>query len=94
MHTRAKDINKFWFINCNEEDWFKKDLKFDEEIISLFQTDYKKACDGHYAYWIEHPKNCLALIILLDQFSRNMFRDMKKAFSKDATAQKLSLIHI
>ena len=36
MHTRAEEINKFWFIKCSEEDWFKKDLKFDEEITSSF----------------------------------------------------------
>ena len=44
MHTRAEEINKFWFIKCSEEDWFKKDLKFDEEITSSFLTDYEKAC--------------------------------------------------
>ena len=63
MHTRAEEINRFWFINCNEEDWFKKDLKFDEEIKDSFLTDYEKACDGTYDDWREHSKNCLALII-------------------------------
>ena len=90
MHTRAEEINRFWFINCNEEDWFKKDLKFDEEIKDSFLTDYEKACEGTYDHWREHSKNCLALIVLLDQFSRNMFRDTKKAFSQDAKAQTLS----
>ena len=90
MLTRAEEINRFWFIKCCEEDWFKKDLKFDEEITSSFLTDYGKACEGTYDHWREHSKNCLALIVLLDQFSRNMFRDVKKAFSQDTKAQTLS----
>ena len=87
MHNRAEKINKFWFIKCSEEDWFKKDLKFDEEIKDSFLTDYEKACDGAYDDWRENSKNCLALIVLLDQLSRKMFRDTKKAFSQDVKTQ-------
>ena len=90
MHKRAEKIYNFWFIECGEEDWFKKDPKFDAKISDYFIEDYVKACEGTYNQWREHPKNCLALIILLDQFSRNMFRDSKKAFAQDSKAQTLS----
>ena len=90
MPDRAEAINEFWFVQCNEEDWFKKDLEFDKEIKNKFLTDHKKACAGDYNYWINHPKDCLALIVLLDQFSRNMFRDLEKSFSQDKKVQSLS----
>ncbi|MDA9229141.1 DUF924 domain-containing protein [Rhodobacteraceae bacterium] len=90
MSQPAERINNFWFVKCAEEDWFKKDLNFDNAITNQFLNDYDNACKGNYDNWVNHPKNCLALIILLDQFSRNMFRDTAKAFSQDKKAQGLS----
>ena len=90
MSNRAKEINEFWFVKCTEGDWFKKDLEFDSDITVKFLTDYKKGALGVYDSWLKKKKKCLALIILLDQFSRNMFRDTAKAFSQDKKAQGLS----
>ena len=90
MSQPAARINNFWFVKCAEEDWFKKDLNFYNAITNQFLNDYDNACKGNYDNWVNHPKNCLALIILLDQFSRNMFRDTAKAFSQDKKAQSLA----
>ena len=65
MSEPAARINNFWFVKCAEEDWFKKDLNFDNAITNQFLNDYDNACKGDYDNWVNHPKNCLALIILL-----------------------------
>ena len=74
MNDRAEKILNFWFIETPSEKRFKKDQKFDEEIKKNFLKDYQLAKNNEYDDWQDSPKECLALIILLDQFSRNLFR--------------------
>jgi len=83
MNERAKIILDFWFIQSSKEDWFKKDDKYDEKIKTLFLEDFKKAINYEYDYWQDTPEECLSLVIVLDQFSRNLFRNSTKAFSQD-----------
>ena len=68
---------------------FKKDEKFDKTIKEKFLKDYELACQNEYDDWQDKPMSCLALVILFDQFARNMFRNDKKAFQQD---QKTRLI--
>ena len=56
---------------------------FDKKIRDKFFNDYEKAIINEYDDWQDELKSCLALIILLDQFSRNLFRNNKKAFEQD-----------
>jgi len=87
---QASDILDFWFGQPNEpgygkpqEIWFTKKPEFDQLIRTRFLQDYQKAAAGHMDEWVDLPETCLALILLLDQFPRNMFRGTDKAFATD-----------
>ncbi|MDP6786849.1 MAG: DUF924 family protein [Rhodospirillales bacterium] len=77
-------ILDFWFVSDGL--WFKKDDAFDETIRQRFTADYERAAAGESSDWRQTPDGCLALIILLDQFPRNMFRGSARAFATDALA--------
>ena len=83
MNERAKTILDFWFIQSSMQDWFKKDDKYDKKIKKLFLEDLKKATNNEYDEWQDTAKECVALVILLDQFSRNLYRDSSAAFAQD-----------
>ena len=83
MNERAKAILDFWFIQSSMEDWFKKDDKYDEKIKKLFFKDLLKTINNEYDEWQDNAEECIALVILLDQFSRNLFRNSEKAFAQD-----------
>jgi len=87
MNPRAHKIIDFWFNKTPSEKRFKKDDSFDDEIKKNFLEDYNLAKSNEYDDWLNNPKECLALIILLDQFSRNLFRDKKEAFEQDHKAR-------
>ena len=79
----AQKILDFWFKESLPEELFRQKDSFDKEIRDKFFKDYEKAIINEYDDWQDDPKSCLALIILLDQFSRNLFRHDKKAFEQD-----------
>ncbi len=88
---QANEILDFWFGNPDDEDygksrkvWFIKNLEFDKEVRSRFLQVYQQAATGKLDAWKESPLGCLALIILLDQFPRNMFRGQAQAFATDS----------
>ena len=83
MNEREKAILDFWFIQSSMEDWFKKDDKYDEKIKKFFFKDLLKAINNEYDEWQDNAEECIALVILLDQFSRNLFRNNEKAFAQD-----------
>ena len=83
MNERVKKILDFWFIKSSMEDWFKKDNKYDENIRKLFLKDLQKAINNEYEAWQDSAEECVALVILLDQFSRNLFRNNAKTFAQD-----------
>lgn len=88
--SQAKAILGFWFGYPEEIDygkpktyWFEKKPEFDEKVRDMFLEDYQKAAAGYLDEWIDLPETCLALILLLDQFPRNMFRGTPEAFATD-----------
>ncbi len=83
MNERAKTILDFWFVQSDMKDWFKKNEEFDNKIRALFLNDLKKAINNEYDDWQDTPEECVALVILLDQFSRNLFRNSPNAFKQD-----------
>ena len=83
MNERAKAILDFWFIQSSMEDWFEKDDKYDQKIKQLFLEDLKKTINNEYDDWQDTAEECVALVILLDQFSRNLFRDTTASFAQD-----------
>jgi uncharacterized protein (DUF924 family) len=91
MDPRAEGILDFWFGSRAERGatrkaWFAKDAAFDDSIRVRFLALYEKASAGRLAVWREHGAECLALVVLLDQLPRNMFRDSARAFATDALA--------
>jgi uncharacterized protein (DUF924 family) len=96
--SQANQILDFWFGKPDEADygkprkvWFTKNPEFDQEVRSRFLIDYQQAAAGHLDDWKASPLGCLALIILLDQFPRNMFRGQPQAFATDP--QSLAYAH-
>jgi uncharacterized protein (DUF924 family) len=87
MHTRAKKILDFWFKEIPAKKRFQKHKDFDALIKKNFLKDYELASINEYDDWQDSPLGSLALIILFDQFSRNMFRDEPKAFNQDHKAR-------
>jgi uncharacterized protein (DUF924 family) len=80
------DILNFWFVECEPRDWFVKDPDFDAGIKARFGDTVQAALDGGLSEWTDSEDGCLALILALDQFPRNIFRDTPRAFAGDARA--------
>ena len=94
--SAANEILAFWFGEGVEhgkrrERWFKKDVAFDEEIRRHFLATYELAAAGKLARWKDDARHCLALIVVLDQLPRNMFRGSPRAFAADALARDATL---
>lgn len=90
MLPTSKDVLHFWFEETELKQWFVKDPEFDATITERFGELYAQAKNGEIDSWCETANGTLALIILLDQFSRNMFRDDKQSFATDAKALEIS----
>lgn len=82
----VEDVVNFWFIESTPSDWFAKSEKFDRMIYDRFFKTYCAAKEGKLSDWKTSLQGCLALVIILDQFSRNMFRNQAEAFSTDQQA--------
>ncbi len=87
------EVLDFWFGQSNspefgkaQKKWFEKDVDFDAKVRSHFLSQYESAASGKLDYWQDSAESCLALIILLDQFPRNMFRGTPQAFNTDSKA--------
>jgi uncharacterized protein (DUF924 family) len=84
----------FWFETLSPADWFKKDEKLDKAITTRFFPIHQQAVSGELSEWRDSAKGALAEVIILDQFSRNIFRDKKEAFAFDGMALALSQVAI
>ena len=87
----ADAVLAFWFEEISPEQWFKKDDVFDETIKNRFEPTIISSLKGERDSWANTATGCLALIILLDQFTRNIYRNTPRAFSGDEMALALSL---
>ena len=95
---RIDAVLTFWFreqqlsapqIDRRMDTWFGRDEIFDMEIRKEFADDVERASSGELDHWANKPRGRLALILLLDQFRRNVYRGTAKAYSRDKTALKL-----
>jgi len=86
----AQDILDFWFEETDPKFWWKKDTDFDQLIADRFEIAHHMATQGGLASWRETPSGRLAEIIVLDQFSRNLYRDSPLAFACDEQALTLA----
>jgi uncharacterized protein (DUF924 family) len=92
--ARARLLLDFWFgaLGSAQHDrprdiWFRIDPAFDRELHDRFLADHEAAAAGHLAAWLAAPDTSLALILLLDQLPRNLFRGSASAYRCDADAR-------
>jgi uncharacterized protein (DUF924 family) len=88
--TVAQDILDFWFDAENKAFWFTKSDAFDQQLRHKFQDVFIQACNAELWSWRTTAAGRLAEIIVLDQFSRNLYRDDPRAFAQDSMALVLS----
>lgn len=84
------EVLDFWLKETPAEQHFRADPALDAEIRRRFEIAWEEARNGAYAAWEYSADGALALIILLDQFPRNMFRGTAKAFATDALAREVA----
>lgn len=96
--ARIDAILAFWFkehelsapqIDRRMDIWFGEDPAFDHEIQQHFAGDVENASEAKLDHWADEPRGRLALILLLDQFRRNIYRGTSRAYDKDRAALKL-----
>ena len=85
-----QDVLRFWFDEATPEQLFKKDAAFDAEIRTRFGETHQAAARGELTAWRDTPEGRLAEVIVLDQFSRNLFRNDARAFATDGMALVLA----
>lgn len=85
MVASPDEIVSFW-RTAGTERWFTKDAAFDDEIRERFFETYEAAAGGKLSDWEQNAQGALALLILLDQFPRNIFRGDPRAFATDPVA--------
>jgi uncharacterized protein (DUF924 family) len=87
MPTEAKAVLDFWFGDGGiRVEWFRKDAAFDASIAQRFGALVERAVRGELLEWQDEPASALARVLVLDQFTRNIYRDSARAFSGDALA--------
>lgn len=90
MRDSQQEILHFWFVESKPQQWFQRNEDFDSLIRDRFQQTYVMASTGLCDAWMKDADGCLALIVLLDQFPRNMYRGTSKAFQTDANARRIA----
>ena len=88
------DILNFWFEELTPKQWWVKDPELDARIQQRFGEIHARACLSELFAWRESPEGRLAEIIVLDQFSRNIYRDHAKAFAADPLALGLAQVAV
>jgi uncharacterized protein (DUF924 family) len=91
MEINAKGVLNFWFNDTTPSQWFTKDPAFDALLRQRFLDLTHQAIAGELGPWSETPQSGLALVLVLDQFPRQLWRDSAKAFAGDPQALALSL---
>lgn len=84
------DVLDYWFGTLSPSDWYEKSNALDQHIREHFEPTFKKVIAGETAHWRDNPKGRLAEIIVLDQFTRNMYRGTPAAFGADPLALALA----
>jgi uncharacterized protein (DUF924 family) len=100
INERAEEILWYWFGRLDAQGrvpsekmtrWFRGGKEVDDEIAALFDEDVEMATAGELDAWQEHPRSALALVLLLDQFPRNLYRGQPASFAADPKALSLAL---
>ncbi|MCS5699131.1 DUF924 domain-containing protein [Cyanobium sp. FGCU-52] len=91
MLINASAVLAFWFQESSPRQWFAKNPVFDQTVQERFTGLTRSAIAGELTAWGEEPASALALVLLLDQFPRQIWRDTAMAFAGDSQALALSL---
>jgi uncharacterized protein (DUF924 family) len=83
------EILTFW-CEAGRDRWYKRDGAFDAEVCRRYRDLWRKAADGNLSSWETSDEGALALVIVLDQFPRNLFRGDAQAYSTDASAREVA----
>src|SRR5262245_33929337 len=83
------EVLAFWRA-AGPDKWFEKDAAFDAEIAARFSYLWEAGRDGRLTPWEEAPEGALALVIVHDQFPRNMFRGDKRTYESDGVARSVA----
>lgn len=86
----AEAILTFWFNQLTPAQWWQKNAELDQRITQQFSSIHHQASSGELLSWRETARGCLAEVIILDQFSRNMFRGTPQSFAYDDMALGLA----
>lgn len=89
MPATPNDVLGFW-RHAGPEKWFNKNSRFDESIRLKFEPVHHRAARGEYDAWAVTAEGALALLILLDQFPRNLYRESGHAFATDPKARSIA----
>jgi uncharacterized protein (DUF924 family) len=89
MTAHPADVVEFW-RQAGPDRWFKKSTRFDDAIRLKFEPTHFAAARGEYDAWIETPVGGLALLILLDQFPRNLYRGSAHSYATDSLARHIA----
>lgn len=85
-----EDVLKFWFVDHGRDDWFGGKPEFDAKLAAQFSATHERIAAGEGYAWRHSPEGRLAEIIVLDQFSRQLYRGSPKAFASDGMALVLA----
>lgn len=85
-----QEVIGFWFKEIDSKKWWVKDPKFDQMVVERFSDIHNQAIQGELFEWRGSAEGRLAEVIVLDQFSRNMFRDRPQSFAYDPLALVLA----
>lgn len=84
------EIIEFWCVECGPDKWYAQSAELDATIRERFASLVIQAQEGGLLHWADSAEDTLALLILLDQFSRNIFRGEARAFAGDARARAIA----
>eukprot|EP00985_Skeletonema_marinoi_P016033 scaffold8499_cov75-Skeletonema_marinoi.AAC.2 len=88
--SSADEVLKFWFDDLSPQQWFMQSDQVDTTIRNKFLDTHNKAAAGELDTWRKDARGSLAEIIILDQFSRNLYRNTPQAFAQDGMALVLA----
>jgi len=87
-----QEINDFWFSDDVQKRWFNSTPEFDRLLCERFQSTWEEASRGELDHWMQSAEGCLALVIVLDQFPLNMFRESAQSYATEARSREVAQV--
>ena len=85
-----REIIDFWFSDDIKKLWFNSTPEFDGLLSGRFQSTWEQASRGELDHWLQSAEGCLALVIILDQFPLNMFRESAQSYATEARSREVA----